>query len=239
MPPSFHRRLHAVRRTDPTHLVGWSAYFGEGTLNAASENVGVRLQSVVNFFPRWYNTERFEEALGRTVSPHDGAVTEVDFVVEVGCKLMVVPIVRLLSLVNQLCAIGKRVRLNFLEGESGAMGYLGRIGFFDHLSEDAMVLPSRPWISGAKMHFGGNSNVVEIEAIGKGHDVEALPNRLESAINSACSARPDVQLLAKSAWQIFSELVDNIDRHSQSNLDGYAALQVYRNGNALWTAPFG
>jgi hypothetical protein len=147
--------------------------------------------------------------------------------------LMVVPIVRLLSLANQLCAIGKRVTLTFLEGESGAMGYLDRLGFFDHLSPNAIALPSRPLISGAKTHFGGNSSVVEIEAIRIGHNVETLPNRLEAAINSACCARTDVQLLAKSAWQIFSELVGNIELHSQSQLDGYAALQVYRNGNAL------
>ena len=73
--------------------------------------------------------------------------------VEVGCKLMVVPIVRMLSLANQLCAIGKRVTLTFLEGEAGAMGYLDRIGFFDYLSPDAIVLPSCPLFSGANMHF--------------------------------------------------------------------------------------
>jgi hypothetical protein len=191
------------------------------------------LRSVVNFYPRWSNAEHFENALRHTLPPHDDAVSEVDFVIEAGGKLMVVPIVRLLCLANQLCAIGKRVTLNFLEGEAGVMGYLDRLGFFDHLSPSAIVLPGRPLFSGARRHFGGNSNVVEIEAIGKGHDVEALPNRLGATINSACRARSDVQLLTKSAWQIFSELVDNIERHSQSKLDGYAALQVYPSGNAL------
>jgi hypothetical protein len=191
---------------------------------------------VVKFASGWIGAESFEEALARAIPPHGSAVTDILFHVPVGCKLMVVPIVRLLSLANQLCWDRKCVSLDFREGADGAMGYLNRIGFFDHLSDDADVLPHRPSHSGAQLHFGGNSGVVEIAAIGKDRDIKKLPNRLAQAVTYACAARLDVRTLATSAWQIFSELIDNIDEHSSSVLDGYAALQVYPGGNALQVA---
>lgn len=52
--------------------------------------------------------------------------------------------VRILSLANQLDFCTRRVRLEFLEGERGALGYLNRMGFFDHLSARIEVMPSRP-----------------------------------------------------------------------------------------------
>ena len=189
----------------------------------------------MTFAPTWVDAEWFEAALARSIPPHDTAVSDVRFVVPSGCKLMVVPIVRFLSLANQLCSHGRRVTLDFHAGENGAMGYLNRIGFFDHLFQNAQVLPYRPLYSGALLHFGGNSNVVEIAAIGNDHDVRQLPNRLAQAVTSACQARPDVKLLADSAWQIFSELIDNIREHSRS-LQGYAALQAYGGGNSLQVA---
>jgi hypothetical protein len=48
--------------------------------------------------------------------------------------------VRLLSLCNQLDASTRRGRLDFKEGESGVMGYLNRMGFFDQLSRSASGL---------------------------------------------------------------------------------------------------
>ena len=130
-------------------------------------------------------------------------MTDIHFHIPIGCKLMVVPIVRLLSRQPTLLDT-KCVTLDFRAGEDGAMGYLNRIGFFDHLSDDADVLPYRPLQSGAQLHFGGNSGVVEIAAIGNDRDVKQLPNRLAQALTSACTARPDVKTLANSAWQIFS-----------------------------------
>ena len=71
---------------------------------------------------------------------------EVALVFPAGCKLMIVAIVRLLSLANQLASDGKRVRLVFLEGASGTMGYVDRMGFFDRLSDAVEVAPARPGI---------------------------------------------------------------------------------------------
>ena len=45
--------------------------------------------------------------------------------------------IRLLSLANQLAATTRRIHLDFEEGETGTMGYLNRMGFFDHLHPTA------------------------------------------------------------------------------------------------------
>jgi hypothetical protein len=66
--------------------------------------------------------------------------------------MMVDGAIRLLSLANQLT---RRVRLNFEEGEFGTMGYLNRMGFFDHLHPDIEVLPGRPLWSVSTIDAGG------------------------------------------------------------------------------------
>lgn len=144
--------------------------------------------------------------------------------------------IRLLSLVNQLAFSTRRVQLNFEEGESGTMGYLNRMGFFDHLAPDVQVLPAKPSYSGAKLHRGENSMLVEIARINKDVRDEDLPTRLTAVISRACSSRKDVKELKGAAWTIFAELIDNIFAHSATQLNGYAALQVYSGGNRLSVA---
>lgn len=145
-------------------------------------------------------------------------------------------IVRLLSLFNQLDHCTRRVILDFESEDTGVLGYLNRIGFFDHLSRRIEVLPRRPEISGAKIHRGRNSGVVEIERINKDYRDPSLLVRLASAIESACAGRSDVQPLVGAAWMIFAELIDNVFSHSDTPIDGFAALQVYRKGNCLQVA---
>jgi hypothetical protein len=144
--------------------------------------------------------------------------------------------IRLLSLANQLAFSTRRVRLNFEEGEAGTMGYLNRMAFFDNLDRKVDVLPSRPAYSGARLRRGGNSMLVEIARINKDARDHDLPSRLAEVISSACSNRADANELEGAAWTIFAELIDNVFSHSDTRLDGYAALQVYPGGNRLSVA---
>jgi len=86
--------------------------------------------------------------------------------------------IRLLALANQLASTTRRVCLDFEEGESGTMGYLNRVGFFDHLAPEVDVLPARPFYSAAEIHRGGNIALVEIARINKDARDEELPTRL-------------------------------------------------------------
>jgi hypothetical protein len=197
---------------------------------------GRLLHCAVNFAPTWIDAARFEAALKTSLSPHARETREVTFVFPVGCKIMVETAIRLLSLVNQLIFTSRRVSLNFEEGETGTMGYLNRMGFFDHTSNEVRIFPARPPYSAAVLHRGGNSQLVEIARINKDVRDQELPTRLTDAITCACGTRTDLDELKGAAWTIFAELIDNIFAHSSTQLDGYAALQVYSGGNRLSVA---
>lgn len=116
------------------------------------------------------------------------------------------------------------------------MGYLDRMGFFDHLAKDVDVLPARPSLSGAEIYGGTNTRLVEIASINpKDRDVY-LPSRLTDAMMGSCGNRVDAKELEGAAWTIFAELIDNIFSHSSTQLDGYAALQVYPRGDRVKVA---
>ena len=99
--------------------------------------------------------------------------------------------IRLLSLANQLAYTTRRVRLDFEEGESGTMGYLNRMGFFDHLAVMIDVSPNRPAYSGADLYRGSNASLVEIARINKDARDQQLPNRLTEALMRSCGDRAD------------------------------------------------
>ena len=141
--------------------------------------------------------------------------------------------VRLLSLINQLDFATRRVLVEFEEDESGVVGYLNRIGFFESLSSNVTVLPKRPMFSAAALYRRRNPSLVEIERIDRNRRDSTLLNRLTMAISRACNQRPDVEELKGAAWTILAELIDNVFSHSQTRLDGFAALQVYPKGNCL------
>jgi hypothetical protein len=191
------------------------------------------MQCQVVFPPYWVDRLRFETALQAGGSPHAAGVDEVLFRFPIECKMKIDAAVQLLSLANQLAFAKRKVLLDFEEGESGTMGYLNRMGFFDHLAASIDVKPSRPVRSGAKIHRGSNGGLVEIERISKDARDQKLPTRLTAALMRSCGNRSDAQELEGAAWTIFAELIDNIFSHSQTPLDGYAALQLYQGGGHL------
>ena len=197
---------------------------------------GCDVNCVVEFPDKWIDGNHFEAALRKSGDPLTQQTHDVTFKFPVGCKIMVDSVIRLLSLVNQLAYSNRQVRLNFQEGHAGTMGYLNRMGFFDHLREEVETLPERPTYSRASLHQGSNSMLVEIACINKDERDEELLGRLTEAISHACRNRNDVNELSGATWTIFAELIDNIFAHSETQLDGYAALQVYSGGNRLSVA---
>jgi hypothetical protein len=191
---------------------------------------------VVHFPAQWVDASKFEAALRASPGPHDASTFEISFEFPTNCKIMVDAAIRLLSLANQLASTTRRVRLNFEEGETGTMGYLNRMGFFDRLAVEVEVFPARPAFSAAVIHRGGNQALVEIARISKDNRDEGLPTRLTNALMLSCRGRTDASELEGAAWTIFAELIDNIFAHSCTQLDGYAALQVYSGGNRLSVA---
>ncbi len=184
----------------------------------------------------WVEASALEAAIQRAGAPHGPEVYQVEFRFPVGSKLMIDAAIRMLSLANQLALSSCRVQLVFDEGEAGTMGYLNRVGFFDHLARDVEVLPARPLHSAATVYRGANSGLVEIARINKDYRDHLLPGRLADAVKRGCATRQDVPELAGAAFTIFAELIDNVFSHSQTPLDGYAALQSYHRGDRLVVA---
>jgi hypothetical protein len=175
------------------------------------------LQCTVKFPADWVNALTFEIALDRSGGPHASECTEVRFCFPIRCKIMIDTAIRLLSLVNQLSLTTKRVLLDFEEGEAGTMGYLDRMGFFEHLDPAVNVSPNRPVFSAATIYRGKNTGLVEIARINKDRQDQTLPTR-------------------GAAFLIFAELIDNVFSHSKTPLDGFAALQYYPTGKSLKVA---
>lgn len=184
----------------------------------------------------WVDAWKFETTLKRCGDALGSLYQTIVIRIPSGCSLMIDVIIRLLSFCNQAVAYAKHVRLEFGEA-SKAMGYLNRIGFFDHLAPAVEVIPHRPIFSGATIHRGGNRGLVEIERFSPGKPVEQdLVPRLVAAVTRGCSARRDVTEIGDAMYSIFGELVKNVFDHSQTNLDAYAALQTYPQGNRLTVA---
>jgi hypothetical protein len=182
---------------------------------------------------RWIDVLALDDMLERSGGPHDSKFTEITIQFCSDSKVMVDAGVRILSLANQLASTGRLVSLIFDDGEVGTMGYLNRMGFFDLLSPSVRTVPDRPLFSSARLYAGTNINVVEFERISpRGRD-ESLPSRLADSLESAFLGRPEGETLSRAAFTIFAELIDNVFQHSSTQLDGYAALQVYSNGGKV------
>ena len=195
------------------------------------------MQDIVIELPsRWINASVLEGALRSYPSTLECASSNVCFRVPRGCHLMTDAAVRLLSLFNQLDHATRRVVVEFEEDETGVLGYLGRVGFFESLSPNVVVRPARPRSLAARRYRGRNPDLVEIEGIDRNHRDITLQNRLTMAITRACRKRPDINELQGAAWTILAELIDNVFSHSRTPLDGFAGLQVYRRGNCLKVA---
>jgi len=182
----------------------------------------------------WVMASLMENALQAGLAPHESPICEFRF--QSGCKIMIDAAVRLLSLFNQLDLCSHRVVLDFEDGDLGVMGYLNRMGFFDHLSRNVEVRPHWPTFSGVEIHGGTNIRLVEIAKINHLSRDRTLPTRLTNALMQSFNDRPDADELEGATWTIFAELIDNIFSHSQTPLDGYAALQAYPRGQSLMVA---
>lgn len=187
----------------------------------------------VPFPAYWVDSWQFESVLAKANDLHRSPRNGVRFHIPEGCKIMVDAGVRLLSLANQLQQVGKHVVLDFDEGEEDVFNYLNRMGFFDLLHSRVEVRPQRPTFSSADLHRGGNQNLVEFAAICPDEQDMELPGLLADALEQAVSHRYDRKKLGDAAFTVFAELIGNIFRHSRTELDGYAALQVYQNGGRV------
>lgn len=192
------------------------------------------MEAVIALPTGWINADKFEAALQTGLRITRRRLTKVTIRIPVGCKFLIEVILRLLSLCNQLIHAAIGVCLDFMGGQGDTMGYLDRIGFFEHLSPNVEVDPFRPALCASRVHRGGNGGLVEIERLScDGVSTDDLIKRLEAAARRCCNRRDDANELGNATFYMFSELVRNVGMHSESELPAFAALQSYPNGNRL------
>ncbi|WP_145984676.1 ATP-binding protein [Methylobacterium aquaticum] len=187
--------------------------------------------SILELPSGWSNAAQVDWALGRVVGMDALGLTRIEFRLHGGCKLWIDGVLRLMAHCNQMAGRGIHVRLTFLGGSSGVMGYIDRMGFFDHLDPRIETIPVRPAVSGASLFRGGNTGLVEIVPIVAAHRDDDLPNRLTEVLRQACAARADADRLSEAASTLFSELIGNVYDHTQTS--GHVALQVYPGGSKV------
>lgn len=116
------------------------------------------------------------------------------------------------------------------KGNLALWEYLDRLGFFSYLDSSVNVIPAPPLFSGAQIRRGSNPGLVEIEAISPAHRDNSLPGRLADRLKQAVTDANSQKALSRAAFTVFGELIDNVFQHSSTDLDGFAALQVYTTG---------
>lgn len=172
----------------------------------------------VTFDDHWVTCASFESSLS---SVNLDSVQKVKFIFPMNCKFLLEAIARFLALCNQLIADEKEVTID-LSNNSGSSGYWNRVGFFDHLHEDVNVLPERPKTSTAKSRKGKSKNLVEFGAVAPKSENKELVKQLADAFVALSSDN-----YQDPAFTIFSELIGNVKEHSETDLNGFAALQKY------------
>jgi len=142
-------------------------------------------------------------------------------------------IIRLLNVANQLDEKGVKVTLDFSGKTNRLYGYCETMGFIECLSDNVVVKNNSSIKKVGKIKKSGNS-YVSIHCIsGSVHDKE-LPKALARKITENI---PEInenqrQELFTQFFSLFSELTRNVCEHSKTELNGFAALQVYKNNRA-------
>lgn len=170
----------------------------------------------------WVDCNLFEKTLATTGSPIDSDAQAITFVIPEGCSLLLEAIARLMALSNQLVHYGKHVAIDFTLSIP-TFTYLDRLGFFDHLSEDVTVLPTRPATSAASVYKGNSENVVEMGAIDPVAPDESIPKQLKERFVLHAGSK-----YSQPAFTVLSELFGNVRDHSESPIPGFVALQFYK-----------
>ncbi|MDO6839494.1 ATP-binding protein [Paraglaciecola chathamensis] len=169
----------------------------------------------------WLTCEKFEESYLNIGDLLGSAEPNVVISFPEDFKVLLIAGARIISLSNQLNHAGKQVTLNFKKC-THAIGYLNRLGCFDHIHKNIEVLPKRPKSSKAKQYKGNSKNIVEIGDIDLNAFNEDLPKELTAAFTHQVG---DDYYMA--AFTVFSELIGNVEEHSETPIPGFAALQLY------------
>lgn len=185
------------------------------------------MQAELSLPARWVDAISLDDSLRLQSAVHGQRVSRVQITFPRDCKVMVDAGTRLLSLVNQAASATKAVKLVFEDGAAGTMGYLQRMGFFTYLNPNVCVLPKLELtrLPTQRQH----KMLVEFARIHPSARDPDLPGQLADRVAGQAKGMTEARLekFKFAAWHAFAELIQNIYRHADTEIDGYAAMQIY------------
>lgn len=186
----------------------------------------VKPKELIINFPEvsWLDSNTFEQTLSQVGSPLESQADKITFIIGNKCSILLEAASRFLALCNQLIMIGKTVTVDFSACKA-TLHYFDRIGFCDLLDQDIEILPSRPKSSKAKSYKGNSNNLTEFDAINPISPDHQIPRDLQKTFISHAG-----EAYSTLALTVLSEPFNNVHDHSNSPINGFAALQLY-NGN--------
>lgn len=173
----------------------------------------------------WVSAASFEKSLALCADLFADNVSGLKIIFPKNCSVMLDAGARILFLVNRLVLDGKKVELHFCE-DGRAFSYLDRAGFFTHLTDAVLVTPTRPENSLVDFYRGNARSLVELARIDLSNFDESIPNELTTKFVGFAGIE-----LQGAAYNVFSELCNNVVEHSGSQITGIAGLQMYNGGN--------
>jgi len=175
----------------------------------------------VEFESGWIDSYSFERTL--LLYPDLFAIKNkrIKFVIPKGCKLLLISIAKFLALVNQLSASDNVVEIDLSDCRD-TRTYFNRTGFFDHLNQVISVIPDRPEESWAEKYKGNSETLVEFGTINPKNKNKSLIIELGNIFVKKSNER-----FKTAALTVFSEMIGNVSEHSESDVEGFAALQFY------------
>lgn len=183
----------------------------------------IRIELVINFPEvNWLDSETFESTLIKAGSPLDSKAKKITFVIGKKCNILLESTSRLLTLCNQLVMIGKAVTIDFSACKA-TLHYLDRAGFCDRLDTAVDVLPLRPAISKAETHRGRNTSLMEFGEINPSNLDPKVALELQKLFIHHAGEQYETLALT-----IIAEPLNNVQEHSKSPINGFAAFQKYQ-----------
>lgn len=178
---------------------------------------------IINFpIVSWLDSETFEKTLINAGSPLDSQSNKVTFIIGNKCNILLEAASRFLALCNQLAMVGKTVTVDFRACKA-TLHYFDRVGFCDRLDIAVKILPSRPVGSKAEIYKGNNDNLIEFGEINpKNIDSKVVEDLQKTFIHHAG------EQFSALALTVISEPFNNVHDHSNSPINGFAALQKYQ-----------
>jgi hypothetical protein len=139
-------------------------------------------------------------------------------------------LIRLINVANQLDEKGVKVTLDFSGKTNKLLGYCETMGFFDCLAGGVKLKSPNGINKVSRVKKSGNSYISINKISGSVHD-KSLPKNLAKKITDKIPSITEEQRseLYIQFFSLFSELTRNVCEHSQTELNGLAALQIYKN----------